>query len=654
LSITNVNSSSKSLENSPSVPRDSTDSISQTSALANAIFSNRLSVDLEKELSKLKLPSQEISISENSSASQLIAQSKQKLESPALSTPSDPKVVRAILQLDPKEEILNEYPCFYFTKTSREMVTGKIFITSKHFLFLDETNLNFNQSFKLDGYLDKIGNINWRRRWCVLHQDGLKCYESAKFKESYFPKSSISAEEMESVYSVNSTYDDKRFLFRIRSNVTDKLLLFSADNMLQLNQWVSAIKYVMAMKERQVKISHDSINRIEKEQGAIILHGEDDQLYFGSVPDEAFTEIQAVWKVALKVYGDDPFKEHVIDDSIHRRFNSIFKLPDDKLIEYFRCALFSKSMIPGHLYITDHRLCFHANLFSKTMSVIPFKDIKSIKKVHVLFIIPNALSITTNSNQEITFSSLLNRDAAYDIIMKAWTKEKNATPIRRLTPEALVISEPDIFVAKPPKSMHITILTIGSRGDIQPFISLALGLQKAGHQIRICTHETFSKFVTDYGIDFFPIGGDPRDLMDLCVRNGMFTATFVKEALAKFRGFIDELFNNALIGCQGTEAIIAAPSVMSAYHVAEKLQVPLFGAFTMPFTRTRTYPHPFANPETPLGGIYNYMTHLLIIRILATSQRTNQCMERKTWSSTHRTKWWTIMDRKKSSIFVLL
>jgi len=85
---------------------------------------------------------------------------------------------------------------------------------------------------------------------------------------------------MESVYSVNSTYDDKRFLFRIRSNVTDKLLLFSADNMLQLNQWVSAIKYVMAMKERQVKISHDSINRIEQEQGAIILHGEDDQVRY--------------------------------------------------------------------------------------------------------------------------------------------------------------------------------------------------------------------------------------------------------------------------------------------------------------------------------------------------------------------------------------
>jgi len=31
--------------------------------------------------------------------------------------------------------------------------------------------------------------------------------------------------------------------------------------------------------------------------------------------------------------------------------------------------------------------------------------------------------------------------------------------------------------------MNITILTIGSRGDVQPFVALGVGLKEAGHRI---------------------------------------------------------------------------------------------------------------------------------------------------------------------------
>lgn len=36
---------------------------------------------------------------------------------------------------------------------------------------------------------------------------------------------------------------------------------------------------------------------------------------------------------------------------------------------------------------------------------------------------------------------------------------------------------------------RVTIITIGSRGDVQPFIALALELEKHGHRVRIATHE---------------------------------------------------------------------------------------------------------------------------------------------------------------------
>jgi sterol 3beta-glucosyltransferase len=37
--------------------------------------------------------------------------------------------------------------------------------------------------------------------------------------------------------------------------------------------------------------------------------------------------------------------------------------------------------------------------------------------------------------------------------------------------------------------------------------------------VRIATHETFSKFVTDAGLEFFSIGGNPQDLMSYMVKS---------------------------------------------------------------------------------------------------------------------------------------
>lgn len=56
-------------------------------------------------------------------------------------------------------------------------------------------------------------------------------------------------------------------------------------------------------------------------------------------------------------------------------------------------------------------------------------------------------------------------------------------------------------------------------GDVQPFVALGKGLLKDGHRVRIATHETFRAFVTEAGLEFFNIGGDPQDLMSYMVKS---------------------------------------------------------------------------------------------------------------------------------------
>lgn len=61
--------------------------------------------------------------------------------------------------------------------------------------------------------------------------------------------------------------------------------------------------------------------------------------------------------------------------------------------------------------------------------------------------------------------------------------------------------------------MHVTCLTIGSRGDVQPYLALCKELQKDGHRCRIATHPEYEDWVTHHGIEFRSIGGDPGELM---------------------------------------------------------------------------------------------------------------------------------------------
>jgi len=60
--------------------------------------------------------------------------------------------------------------------------------------------------------------------------------------------------------------------------------------------------------------------------------------------------------------------------------------------------------------------------------------------------------------------------------------------------------------------MNILLLTYGSRGDVQPFLALPLGLQKAGHAVTLAAPFRFQGFIEQYGIRCEPLAGDPDEL----------------------------------------------------------------------------------------------------------------------------------------------
>jgi len=69
------------------------------------------------------------------------------------------------------------------------------------------------------------------------------------------------------------------------------------------------------------------------------------------------------------------------------------------------------------------------------------------------------------------------------------------------------------------EALHFVCLTIGSRGDVQPYIALGLGLKKEGHKVTIVTHEEYGDWIVGFGLNHRTAGGDPGALMELSVEN---------------------------------------------------------------------------------------------------------------------------------------
>ncbi|KAK6388933.1 hypothetical protein LTR65_007214 [Meristemomyces frigidus] len=342
-----------------------------------------------------------------------------------------------------------------------------------------------------------------------------------------------------------------------------------------------------------------------------------------------------------------------------RRFQQHFALPEsERLVAVFYCWLHRVLPLYGKVYIGTRNFCFRSLMYgTRTRIVIPIKNIDNLEKERGFRWGYPAMVVVIRGHEELFFDFSSNglRDdcvvtvlraietvravqgsviltdnekmdadaaAAENELLQGARKDGYASHDLKL-PQNVDQSEPDappilfddptasMLDFKPKQPLRITCLTIGSRGDVQPYIALCKGLLAEGHKARLATHHEFRPWVEQHGIEFVPVEGDPTELMRVCVENGMFTPSFLFEANSKFRGWLDSLLNSAYEACKGSDLLIESPSAMAGIHIAEALGIPYFRAFTMPWTRTRAYPHAFAVPNHKLGGAYNYVTYTM-------------------------------------------
>lgn len=162
--------------------------------------------------------------------------------------------------------------------------------------------------------------------------------------------------------------------------------------------------------------------------------------------------------------------------------------------------------------------------------------------------------------------------------------------------------------------MKTLILTIGSRGDIQPYVALGHRLQQAGHQVTLCTAALFKEMVAAYGLTFAPMNDEMIRLADSAEgRQMMEGGGSPLKATQLVKPMIRRMLDDIWAAAQAVQPdlIIYHPKTLGGYHVAEALSVPVILSLVLPlYTPTRD----FAIPLTPanLGGLGNRLTYKIV------------------------------------------
>ncbi len=167
--------------------------------------------------------------------------------------------------------------------------------------------------------------------------------------------------------------------------------------------------------------------------------------------------------------------------------------------------------------------------------------------------------------------------------------------------------------------MRVAILTLGTRGDVQPYVALAQGLINAGHSAVICTGESFKEFITKHGVEFAKADSDLMAILNTSEGQAIFnhaakhifkTLKYVKEVLnPSFRKSLDDFWQCS----QGADIIIYHPKALGAVDMALALDIPCISMPPVPITfPVKEFPNLAISPTKNLGKTLNKLSYIVV------------------------------------------
>jgi len=148
--------------------------------------------------------------------------------------------------------------------------------------------------------------------------------------------------------------------------------------------------------------------------------------------------------------------------------------------------------------------------------------------------------------------------------------------------------------------MKLSIIAVGTRGDVRPLVALGKELRHRGHQVRLTAGDEYASLVQAAGLEFVPLGVEMHRLIP---------------RYRDFYALTNELRGRILEAAgRGQDAYIASLVGVPICSLAREQGVPFYYASLIPTLPTRAFAHPLL-PPLPLGGAYNLLTYRMADRV---------------------------------------
>ena len=169
-------------------------------------------------------------------------------------------------------------------------------------------------------------------------------------------------------------------------------------------------------------------------------------------------------------------------------------------------------------------------------------------------------------------------------------------------------------------SMKVTILTVGTRGDVQPCIALGQAIQESGHTVSIAAPVDYQPLLENSPLEFFPIHRKFRDIYNrgsnkFYLKQKITPLHFLFSRRKRVQPIIDDIVNDLVQACTGSDVILYTALAMPAHTIAEHLGIASIALCLQPLSRTTTFPSVFINPSINFGFL-NYASHFLVEKAL--------------------------------------
>jgi UDP:flavonoid glycosyltransferase YjiC (YdhE family) len=161
------------------------------------------------------------------------------------------------------------------------------------------------------------------------------------------------------------------------------------------------------------------------------------------------------------------------------------------------------------------------------------------------------------------------------------------------------------------------IFAAGSRGDVQPFLSLGRALARRGDVVRLLASTRYRHLVTTAGLEFQPFAADPAEIIAsvegqelLAGRNN--PVSFIRGMSRILGPRIRSVLDQTRAATEGADLILAPSFGFLGLHLSQYLRVPHVVVHFQPSQPTGKFPHPLTPAARLFGPLGNRLSYDII------------------------------------------